>query len=164
MILPTKQPEYEFVCFFHGMCEPRNPGGAMGIGAAIFHDGEKDLAFSDFRKENRWNNNHIAAYLAFEKLMDFLISKVSMENATCIIYGTSELVIKQMQGWWQIKKGHYVEIARDCKGKYLTLQQMRNKIKLQIAGPKQIEFTVKLSKLELVNRGIHIHSETNYAQ
>lgn len=85
------------VCYFDGACEPRNPGGNMGIGACIRCGNGELFAYSDFVPAARHNSNNVAEYMAFEKLLDFFIEK-KCSNQRIFIYGDSKLVIEQMFG------------------------------------------------------------------
>lgn len=96
-----------YKCYFDGACEPVNPSGKIGAGVYIT-DGESEHADSIFVPAKKENTNNIAEYLAFIRVLELMKNK-SGDNIQ--IFGDSMLVIKQMNGEWQIKNGAYKEYA-----------------------------------------------------
>lgn len=111
------------IAYFDGSCES-NPGGRIGYGALI--DNTHKL-FSGNHKHHHNSNNtaeHKALYLIFEWL-----EKNKVFNRQVTILGDSEIVIRQMQGRYKIKKtGLYYLTAkkniemRDLLEKYHELK------------------------------------------
>lgn len=104
-------------CVFDGSCLPKNPGGKMGIGAAIFEGfGNNKKLLKKFSKEesaNPNNTNNVAEYKAIIWIMQELI-KLKLEKEQIRIYGDSDLVISQMNKDFKIKRGNYVEYAKEA--------------------------------------------------
>lgn len=103
-------------CVFDGACEPTNPGGAMGMGGAIFEDRKLLSKYSSFEPINIKNTNNVAEYKAVLWVMDELI-KLSLHNERITIFGDSKLVINQLKGEWKINKGEYSVYALIAKQK-----------------------------------------------
>jgi ribonuclease HI len=101
-------------CYFDGACEPRNPGGNMGMGAYILVDNKKVFEYSNHLSASRLNSNNVAEYMALEEILKYLKQNTFKENLISI-YGDSNLVIQQMSGKWRIKHGLYKESAIRCK-------------------------------------------------
>jgi ribonuclease HI len=96
-----------YKCYFDGACEPANPSGKIGAGVYIT-DGESEYTDSIFVPAKKENTNNIAEYLAFIRVLELMKNK-SGDNIQ--IFGDSMLVVKQMNGEWQIKSGAYREYA-----------------------------------------------------
>lgn len=103
-------------CVFDGACEPKNPGGAMGMGAAFFEEKKLLKNHSSFEIANKSNTNNVAEYKAFLWLLDELI-KFNLTKEKVSIYGDSKLVINQMLGEYKINAGNYVPYAIKAKDK-----------------------------------------------
>lgn len=101
-------------CYFDGACEPKNPGGNMGIGAYIMVDKERVYEYSNHIPASRDNSNNVAEYLALEKVLEFLQTN-SFRDEVIFIKGDSNLVVQQMAGNWRIKQGRYKETALRCQ-------------------------------------------------
>lgn len=141
------------VCYFDGCCEPRNPGGNMGMGACVYVDEKKVYEKSSYIAAHLSNTNNIAEYLAFELVVDFLIvNNLTMENV--VIKGDSMLVVNQMNGFWQMKKGAYLEHAKRCYKKLAKSFWRMSKPRIEWVGRDKNSFADELSKRELKNNGI----------
>lgn len=103
-------------CWFDGACEPKNPGGNMGIGALIKIGNETVFEYADFIEAAPENTNNVAEYNGLLAILNYLNSK----NYLCAshdikIFGDSKLVIEQMNGRWKMKGGSYMSTAIICK-------------------------------------------------
>jgi ribonuclease HI len=107
-----------FKCYFDGACEPKNPGGALGIGYCI-----NEFNGSDYVAPDVDNSNNVAEYLAFRKVIDSLQDK---RGCKIEIFGDSMLVIMQMTGKWKIKNGMYKDIALRTLPLFKQLQQLND--------------------------------------
>ena len=112
-----------YKCFFDGACEPNNPGGKIGAGVYIT-DGEHEFEDNIFVLAKKDNTNNIAEYMAFIKVLRIMNFK---SNCKIEIYGDSMLVVNQMNGDWQIKKGAYKEYAIQAK-EDLSILKQRNEV------------------------------------
>ena len=148
-------------CFFDGCCEPKNPGGAMGIGALILIDGNIELEYKKFVPTNQSNTNNIAEYLALEEILNYLIDKnITTENI--VISGDSQLAVKQMNGEYGMNNGAYTPYARRC---LLKISQFNRKPIIKWIPRDQNEKADKLSKSQLDENGITVstHSDNKTA-
>lgn len=102
-------------CYFDGSCEPKNPGGIMGMGAIVEQDGKEIFVHSNKIPAEITNTNNIAEYLAFTEILNYLL-RADLQNEDITIYGDSKLVIEQMFGTWKMKKGgKYIPYAINSK-------------------------------------------------
>jgi ribonuclease HI len=111
-----------YKCYFDGACEPKNPGGKMGMGIYIT-DGEKEFGSNTFVAAKPENTNNIAEYSAFIMILDLMKNKTGEQID---IFGDSMLVINQMNGEWQIKSGAYRESALRAKVLLTELKKKNN--------------------------------------
>lgn len=142
----------KITCFFDGATEPRNPGGAMGMGAIVFCESDVVYEHSSFVPQDFTNTNNIAEYLALELVIDFLLDN-NVEDDDVLIQGDSQLVIKQMQGEWSIKQGAYTPHAERC---WRKLALFSNRPKLKWIPRAENQRADDLSKRELLSHNIKI--------
>src|SRR5581483_11485744 len=81
---------------FDGACEPRNPGGHLGLGWTV--NGVAGHAYVAARPEN---TNNIAEYRALIHALDVVLDKDAVED-DLVIAGDSQLVIRQLTGQYGI--------------------------------------------------------------
>lgn len=141
------------VAYFDGACEPRNPGGNLGIGATIRQGGKELFKHSSFVKEKPSNTNNVAEYMAFEAILDFFLEKSGFVQRTITIYGDSRLVIEQMFGTWKIKGGYYFPYAKRCIEKLNILRSFCKVNGIWIRR-EQNGYADELSKAELINHNV----------
>jgi ribonuclease HI len=135
--------------FFDGACAPVNPGGHMGIGAAILEDGVVIHEISHFVEAKKQNSNNVAEYMAFVNALEVLKHE-NLDKEEIHMMGDSKLVVMQMNNKWKIKQGYYVEHAQ--KSKELLRSFTRTKISWI---PRDNNFIADdLSKVEFKKRGI----------
>jgi ribonuclease HI len=139
----------DIVCFFDGCCEPKNPGGNMGMGAIIYENGLELCTYSAFIPASYGNTNNIAEYIAFQWLLGTLLN-AGLNYEPITIYGDSDLVIKQMKGEWKIKNGRYVEYAINSK---MLLIHFTN-IQLKWIPRDENNYADRLSKGHLKRKGV----------
>lgn len=140
--------------YFDGCCEPKNPGGNMGIGATFRCEGQEIFKHSSFVKQASNNTNNIAEYMAFEQLLDWLEANKICDRKIHIC-GDSKLVICQMLGQWKMNGGYYIPYARRCKEKLAQLRE-KNKLSftLQWVPREQNHYADELSKAQLIDNGV----------
>jgi ribonuclease HI len=98
---------------FDGACEP-NPGGAMSYGVYMDRDGKtlwsegKVIPLETYGQAT----NNIAEYAGLKAGLEYLIEN-KLTDEMLIVSGDSKLVLEQMFGTWQIRKGAYVKIAKE---------------------------------------------------
>lgn len=140
------------VCFFDSCCEPKNPGGAIGIGVIVRVDDETKLLHSDFYAAAPVNTNNIGEYMALEKCIDFLLQE-NLDADEIIIYGDSKLAINQMTGEYGMNSGGYIPYAKRC---LIKLASFRKKPKL-LWIPREQNFEADdLSKKHLIDNNVPI--------
>lgn len=143
--------------YFDGACEPRNPGGNMGIGACLFIEKEQIFRHSSFVKAAYNNTNNVAEYMGFISIMDFLIQEKNFQQIAgnvIHIYGDSNLVIQQMAGQWGVHGGRYVAYAREAREKLRALEAQHFKFILQWIPREENFYADELSKAELINNKV----------
>ena len=135
--------------WFDGCCEPVNPGGHAGYGAAIL-DGSKTLwECSGYILASPQTSNNLAEYTAFLSAVDWLVEN-KLHTEEIIFYGDSKLVINQMFGSWRIRKGIYVPLAIMAREKIKKLTKASGEW-----VPREENYIAdELSKRELLKRGI----------
>lgn len=101
--------------YFDGACEP-NPYGRIGYGATIYKDSKKIYEISKEYEHPKGlkTTNNMAEYCAAYASLRYLHHKGWNEHPI-ILRGDSQLVIKQLNGEWQIGKGAYVNLAEKTK-------------------------------------------------
>lgn len=94
---------------FDGSCEPKNPGGKMGIGWTI-NGPNLDLKFNHKIKATPTNTNNLAEHLALFSCLKRLLT-LHLNNKSILVKGDSKLVINQASGKWKIgkKPGSYIK-------------------------------------------------------
>lgn len=159
------------VGFFDGCCEPRNPGGHMGIGAVLYRcEGSEltDLHNLKFNTEkwtkifehsecimshecNSQSSNNIAEYKALISILHHIYESPKLHKEIVMIFGDSNLVIQQMNKRWRIKQGLYVKYARAAE--YLLLN-IPTTIKLNWISRDLNSLADDLSKGPMRARGV----------
>lgn len=98
--------------WFDGSCLPVNPG-KITIGAVIIKNENDELVFkkSIYQEHEEVSSSNYAEYVGLEIGIDWLINNKDIFN-NVNVFGDSQLVIKQMNGYWRIKKGSYSDLAK----------------------------------------------------
>lgn len=143
--------EYDYIAYFDGATEPVNPGGAQGIGVAIYKGGCLIKTYSYYIPARPNNTNNVAEYMAFIRILKW-IKEFNIEG-NMLIRGDSMLVIQQMNGNWSIKNGMYVKYAMMAKK---MLYEIKNNIQIEWVRRDFNEKADELSKKELIKNGIRI--------
>lgn len=146
--------------YFDGCCEPVNPGGTASFGAVLFRDGERiwecSEIFYPLRGRERETSNNVAEYCGFLAILEYLIRQgLRLEQIN--LYGDSNLVVQQMNGRWRIKRGYYVEKAREAKK---LLEQFPN-LTLNWIPREENSIADELSKAELLKAGVQFKIQPN---
>jgi len=142
-------------CVFDGACEPKNPGGYIGYGSAMFDENKKLIVQnSGYKKENPYNTNNVAEYMGLESIFRY-IDKKNIVDSEINIYGDSQLVINQMKGDWNINDGVYKTLATQCRV-MLTRLIINNNLHFNFIWiPREKNtYADKLSKKSLEAHGI----------
>lgn len=91
--LPHVESEYE--AWFDGACWP-NPNGHAACGALVKRNGETIWTFCDYLG-NEGTSNNVAEYAGLVAVLNYLHQN---SVKSCVVYGDSNLVIKQMNKEW----------------------------------------------------------------
>lgn len=142
-----------YKCFFDGACVPKNPFGAMGFGWAImdgnkFHlkpDTDTIEYGSGYEPASLKNSSNKAEYLALSGLLEWLL-KNTEKGDEILIFGDSQLVIKQMNGEWGMKEGLYLSAASYADDLLDELRETR-KCLLKWIPREQNSYADELSRL-----------------
>lgn len=144
-----------YKCFFDGACVPKNPFGVMGFGWVVM-DG--NIAYlnpdrdtieygSGYEPASLQNSSNKAEYLAFSELLRWLLEN-TQKGDEILIFGDSQLVIKQMNGEWKINEGLYRSAAWDADDLLDELKRDRKCLLRWIPREKN-SYADELSRLSL---------------
>lgn len=132
--------------YVDGACEPINPGGTASYGMVVYRDSEKIFERAKIIGSGDGYSNNVAEYAG---LLEFL--KLWHANEPATIYSDSQLMVYQMSGKWQARKGMYVDSYLKAKelsrGKPITFEW--------IPREKNTEAD-KLSTTVLLNAGVKV--------
>jgi ribonuclease HI len=105
--------------YFDGLCRPRNPGGVATYGYVIYKDGKKVKKGYGVVGSGTGMTNNVAEYSALKHAAEWV--RQNCREDEIVIKGDSQLVIRQMNGTWQIKsetsKKFVPEIRRLLEGR-----------------------------------------------
>ena len=87
--------------YFDGLCSPKNPGGVAAYGYLIYRDNELIQSGFGVVGEGKGMTNNVAEYEGLEAALWWLNEQGIRDRIE--IRGDSQLVIKQMNGEWQIR-------------------------------------------------------------
>jgi ribonuclease HI len=104
------------IASFDGLCAPVNPGGTAvaGVLAVEFEGGAPIFQEVRIIGEGRGMSTQVAEYTAVIRLME-LLQEQGLNKRPTLIRGTSRLVMNQLFGTWEVKKGLYVPLAKIAK-------------------------------------------------
>ncbi len=142
-----------YTAYFDGACEPVNPGGTASYGAVIFDRGKRvwecSEVFRPVKGREKETSNNVAEYLGFISILNWFMEQ-GQTAEPIIIHGDSKLVIEQCFGNWRIKKGHYVQFAREARKKVRGFSQLRG----QWIPRDENDIADELSKAELIKANV----------
>jgi len=99
--------------YFDGACEPVNPGGTAAYGVLIMQDDDVVFTNSHVVGDGDGMSNNVAEYCGFIAVLEYLKMQ-DLYAEEVYVYGDSKLVINQMFGDWQIKRGAYKPYALEA--------------------------------------------------
>lgn len=149
-----KQPaEKDYVVsYFDGACEPKNPGGNMGMGAFVLNKKrERIFTYSEYIASSKLEgqtSNNIAEYMSLIKVLEFFV-KENLQSEKIIICGDSQLVIKQMTGEYGCNGGLYTPYYK----KAIELSKQFSNIRWEWIPREKNSVADELSKRELIKNG-----------
>ena len=92
--------------YFDGACNPTNPGGTATYAFIINLDNHLLKAENGIVGKGKNMSNNVAEYFAILKALEYM-KKCEFLHKEIIVYGDSDMVIKQLSGKWKAKKGLY---------------------------------------------------------
>ncbi len=137
-----------------GATEPKNPGGASGIGCAVFKGREVIKEYSYFIPADPKNTNNVAEYISFIRALKW-IDESCITDAYITIRGDSMMCVKQLNKEWGIKQGAYVKYAYKAIA-LLDKVNKNNTVIIEWIPRVKNEYADTLSKKELEKNNIKI--------
>ncbi len=135
--------------WFDGCCEPVNPRGHGGYGAAIYIDGKLAHEISGYIPAGPQTSNNVAEYSAFLAALEWLAENGYREQRI-LFRGDSKLVIYQMFSFWQMHRGFYIETALKAQARLKEFPRASGRWVPRDRNQR----ADRLSKAELRRRGI----------
>lgn len=118
----------EYLSWFDGACGPVNPGGTGTFGVMIKdQDGTLLLKEHGYVGKGITMSNNLAEYAGVLHILKYLSARPPRRVT---IHGDSNLVIKQLNGEWRMRKGLYLSIAMETKDLLANLQGLGWQINL----------------------------------
>ena len=122
----------EIKLYFDGSCDNNSKFKYMGIGVAVYVNGDysEELSYAGFEGTNGTNN--VAEYLAFKKALEILRAYVKQNPDSIInasIYGDSQLIINQSNGTWKVRQPHLKPYFKEVNLLRLELLDYISKVK-----------------------------------
>lgn len=139
-------------CFIDGACEPVNPGGTGSYGIYAVCNGEVVLEDWAIIGTGEGMTNNVAEYRALFHALLKLKEKFGTK-IKIVIHSDSQLVVKQCNDEWPIRRGHYVEMAQ--RARHVALEFPR--ITYVWIPREKNGFADALSKRALAEKGIKPH-------
>jgi ribonuclease HI len=130
-------------CWFDGACEPVNPGGKASYGIYIECDGQQIYEASCVVGSGPLMSCNVAEYAGIAGVFDFLLTNEA--SGTVVVYGDSDLVIRQLNGQWKAKAGLYLSYYRTAKEMLAKLKE-RCTVELYWIPREENEYCDRLSK------------------
>lgn len=141
-----------FVAYYDGCCEPKNPGGNIGIGAFILNpQRERIFTYSKYYPSSDFQgktSNNIAEYLGIIEVFKFLIQN-NFQNEKIIVCGDNKMSIKQMSGEYKCNGGLYAKYYHEA----LELRKQFTNISFEWIPREKNSVADELSKQEMVKNG-----------
>jgi len=101
------------IVYIDGLTEPVNPGGITTYAFVVYHEGRKVYEERKFVGSGRGFSNNVGEYSALFAAMKWLIAKGYVSDVE--IRSDSKLLVYQMRGEWEAKKGLYIETYKKAK-------------------------------------------------
>jgi ribonuclease HI len=111
-------------CWFDGACGPESPGGHAGYGAIVKRDGRILFSEAGYVGHGSAMTCNVAEYAGAIAVLKYLLAHNLTE---ALIYGDSDLVIKQLNRQWKAKKGLYLPYFREAITLRLQLPNVQMK-------------------------------------
>lgn len=103
---------------------PINPGGTATYGFEIRREGRRIYEDCGVVGKGKEMSNNVAEYRAVQKAAEWLLSK-ELDSYNIVFRSDSKLVVNQMNGEWEVKKGLYVEYYLKARERIGKLKHIR---------------------------------------
>jgi ribonuclease HI len=97
--------------WFDSVCEPYNPGGHVAYGAVVMTDGKLVFKEAKYVGVGKGMSSNVGEYAGVIAVLEVLLGL----EGPAIIRGDSKLVVEQLNGRWQVKKGFYIPYYLEAK-------------------------------------------------
>lgn len=99
-------------CWFDGSCEPVNPLGHASYGALVREGSRTLFSFSGYVGHGEGMSNNVAEYSGVIAVLKYLI-EANINHA--IIYGDSNMVVRQLSGKMKARRGMYLQYFHEAR-------------------------------------------------
>ena len=103
-----------YVLFFDG-CSKGNPGKA-GAGAVLYREGLAEEIWSQAQFVGKKETNNYAEYMGLILGLEEVVARAALGVTHLLVKGDSLLVIKQMQGVYQVKAPNLIPLYQRSAG------------------------------------------------
>ena len=148
----------EFVVYFDGACEPRNPGGSMSWAWVVIEDGDEMVARSDYRAAAPGNTNNRAEYFGLGCAMK-AASEIIPNGAEFTVRGDAQLVIRQMTGEYSCNAPGLIPLRHKIA---TSIREHGWKIAFEWVPREQNVRADALTRQEIESRGIKIPDRSKW--
>jgi ribonuclease HI len=131
--------------WFDGSCEP-NPGGHAAWGAVVKVDGVIVFAKGGYIGFGEMMTNNVAEYCGCIAALE----EISKYAGNAVVFGDSEMVIRQMSGKYRAKRGLYM--PRFYEAKALPEKLGKQRVTFEWISREQNQRSDALSKQVLLER------------
>jgi ribonuclease HI len=117
----------QYIVYFDGLCEPKNPGGVATYGLVVKRDGETIHQDGGVAYAKPWTNeasNNVAEYSAVIRGLEWL-KKNNLEEAPIILRGDSRLIINQLNKTFKVKAKRILELHAKASQLLSEFKQLR---------------------------------------
>jgi len=104
----------KYVLFFDG-CSKGNPGKA-GAGAVLYREGLEKEFWSQAQFVGKKETNNYAEYMGLILGLEEVVARAALGVTHLLVKGDSLLVIKQMQGVYQVKAPNLIPLYQRAVG------------------------------------------------
>src|SRR5579872_6617326 len=109
---PARKLIEDYVVYFDGLCEPKNPGGIATYGIVVKHRGETVFQDAGLAYAKPWTDeasNNVAEYSAIIHGLEWL-KKSNLQQARILLRGDSRLIINQLNKTFKVKAKRILEL------------------------------------------------------
>jgi ribonuclease HI len=101
------------IVYIDGLTEPVNPGGITTYAFVVYREGKKVYEERKFVGSGKDFSNNVAEYSALYAALKWLIANGQTDEVE--IRSDSKLLVNQMRGEWEARKGLYIQTYEKVK-------------------------------------------------